>query len=129
MVAVFRTIDVPASADQVWDVVGNFEDPVMLAPGFAVACEMVDGERLVSFADGGSVREALVSRDELRRRLSYAAVAGQARHHHAVMHVVPVDERSSRIEWVTEVLPDHIAGFIEKRMDEGAAAIMRGFSA
>lgn len=127
MAAVFRSITVRVNADEAWAAVGRFDDPVALAPGFAVGCEMMDGERVVEFADGGSVREVLVTREETRRRLSYAAVGGQSRHHHAVMEVVPVDERSSRIEWVTEILPDSFAPFVAQRMDHGADAIARGF--
>lgn len=128
MAAVFRSITVPVNANEVWAVVSRFDDPVALAPGFATACEMRDDERFVSFADGGSVREALVAREETRRRLSYTAVGGPSRHHHATMEVVPVDERSSRIDWVTEILPDSFAPFVAQRMEQGAVAIAQGFS-
>ena len=128
MAAVFRSVTVPVNANEAWAVVGRFEDPVALAPGFATACDMAEGERVVSFADGGRVREVLVAREETRRRLSYAAVGGQSRHHHAVMEVVPIDDQSSRIEWVTEILPDSFVSFVIRRMDDGAAAIVRKFS-
>lgn len=128
MVAIFRSVEVSKNADQAWDLVGRFDDPVSLAPGFATACEMIDGERVVTFADGGTVREVLVARDDTRRRLSYTAVRGRSSHHHAVMEVVPIDDKSSRIVWVTDVLPDSIGAFVAQRMDDGIAAIKRGFS-
>lgn len=128
MVAIFRSVVVPVSADEAWAVVGRFHDPVALAPGFATACEMVDGERVVTFADGGTVREVLVSCDENRRRLSYTAVGGQSRHHHASMEVVRLDERSSRIEWLTDILPDAFEPFVATRMDAGIAAVARGLA-
>lgn len=128
MAAIFRSVVVPVNANEAWAVVGRFDDPVALAPGFATGCEMVDGERVVTFADGGTVREALVARNETRRRLSYTAVGGQSRHHNAYMEVVPVDERSSRIEWVTDILPDTVEPFVAKRMDAGIAAVARGLA-
>lgn len=128
MATIFRSVVAPVDASEAWMLVGRFDDPMSLAPGFATACEMVDGDRIVTFADGGSVREMLVTRDETRLRLSYAAVGGQSRHHHATMEVVPVDDRSCRIDWVTDILPDAFEPFVAQRMDAGLAAISRGLS-
>lgn len=70
----------------------------------------------------------LVSCDDARRRLSYAVVGGKPKYHHAAMQVVAIDAGSSRIDWVTDVLPDDLAPFIDARMEAGAIAIERGLS-
>ncbi|MBO9622060.1 MAG: SRPBCC family protein [Sphingomonas sp.] len=128
MAAIFKSVIVPASADRAWALVSRFDDPAALAPGFVSACEIVEGDRVVHFADGGSVREMLVSCDDAHRRLSYAAVGGKSKFHHASMQVVPLDAESSRIDWVTDLLPDELAPFIDARMEAGTAAIERGLS-
>ena len=126
MATVFRSVTVALPADAVWARVRRFDDPVALAPGFVTSCEILEGDRMVRFADGGYVREMLVSCDEERSRLSYAAVGGKARFHHAAMQVIAIDARSSRLEWTTDLLPDDVAPFVAARMDAGLEAIRHG---
>ena len=126
MATIFRSVTVPMPADAAWARIRRFDDPAALAPGFVASCAMSEGDRVVSFVDGGSVREMLISSDDGRARLSYGAVGGKARFHHAAMQVVALDDRSSRIEWTTDVLPDEMAPFVAARMDAGLEAIRHG---
>ena len=119
MATVRRQFDVAASPAQVWDVfrdVGSVH--TRLAPGFVVDT-VVDGDsRTVTFANGVTVTERIVSLDEDERRLAYAIVGGSAEHHNASFEVQATDG-GSVVCWTTDVLPDDVAGNFARMMDAG----------
>ncbi|SQD99315.1 Polyketide cyclase (fragment) [Parafrankia sp. Ea1.12] len=80
--------------------------------------------------DGHLVRELIVAVDDEVRRLVYAVVEGARpplRHHHASFQVLPDasfqvlpdGDRHSRLLWITDLLPDSLAGLIEARTAHG----------
>jgi hypothetical protein len=78
--------------DEVWDVVrdvGAVHE--RLAPGFVSATRLDGGDRVVTFANGVVVREAIVTVDDDRRRLAYAVIDSPLglRHHQGCFEVVP----------------------------------------
>jgi hypothetical protein len=90
----------------------------------------MDGDaRIVTFANGLVARELIVDIDDGERRLAYAAVGGLASHHHAVLQVVAEDERRCRLVWVTDVMPDEVAGRVGQMVDAGAAVMQRTLGA
>jgi hypothetical protein len=69
------------------------------------------------------IRELIVSIDDVTQRIAYAAVGVPDRkHHNASMQVFPEGEKASRLVWITDVLPDEIAGPFSVNMDKGLAA-------
>jgi hypothetical protein len=90
--------------------VGNVH--VRLFPGFVTDVTMEPGVRHVRFATGWVIHELIVSVDEELRRIAYASVQGRAQHHNASMQVVPISGDRCRVLWITDVLPDSVAGSI-----------------
>jgi hypothetical protein len=130
MASLRRDIDVGTTSEAAWDALRDFgavHD--RLARGFVTHTRMEDGDRIVTFADGGVARERLITRDDACRRLVYSVVEGRLGpiHHQASVEVVdaPEGRKGCRLVWRTDVLPDHLARVIEPLMDQGAAAIAR----
>ena len=95
-----------------------------LAPGF-VTDATIEGEavRVVTFFNGTTARETLVSCDDASRRLVYAIIGGRATHYSASAQVFEEDEERCRFVWIVDVLPDAIAPYIDDMMTRGAAVM------
>ncbi len=94
-----------------------------LAPGFVIDVRLEGDARLVTFANGAVVRELIVDIDEEACRFVYAAVGGQSTHHNASMQVFAEGESETRLVWITDVLPNEVAGPIGALVEEGASVI------
>jgi hypothetical protein len=79
--------------------------------------------RLVTFANGVTVRERIIDVDDAARRLAYSVVEWQATHHHATFQVYAEGERRSRIVWVADLLPHDLAPTVDAMMEQGCAVI------
>jgi len=119
-------IDIPP--ETVWDAVADFANVhKRLVPGFLTDLKMEGSSaRIVTFANGVTVKEVLVTNDRTARRLVYAVVGGQLTHHSASLEVHPDGARGSRVVWITDFLPDSFADYIQKQMDD-AAVVMKTF--
>jgi carbon monoxide dehydrogenase subunit G len=116
-----RDFKVDAPAHAVWDAVrdvGNVH--VRLVPGLVVDVRMEDDERVVTFANGLVAREAIVDIDDQARRLAYASRGGRLSHHNASMQVFAEGENTSRVVWITDLLPNDFTDQIAGLMDKGA---------
>lgn len=89
----------------------------------------IDGRvRTLTMPDGYVVRELIVDVDDDARRLAYAVIEGARpalEHHHATFQVFDEDETHSRLVWVTDILPDELAGLIRERSARGADEMKR----
>lgn len=120
-----REIVVETSAEAVWDAVRDFAAVHQrLVPGFVVDTHMDGDARIVTFANGTTARELLVDRDDAARRLVYAVVGGRVVNHSASVQVFADGARRCRIVWITDVLPNELAGYIAPQMDT-AAVVMK----
>lgn len=129
MASVYKEAAIAAPPEDVWTALADFGAVhERLAPGFVVACtvDAYDGARTVTFANGAVAREALVGADAEHRRLAYTVVDGPlgAEHHNASAQVLAEPDGTSRFVWVTDVLPDHLAGPIGQMMDQGLAVMV-----
>lgn len=127
MASIRREFVVPAGPNAVWQALRDFGAVhTKLAPGFVTGCSLEeDGAvRVVTFANGISVRERLVACDDEHRRLAYTVEGGRAKHHHATAEVLPEGD-GSRFVWITDLLPDSMAPAIAQMMDAGAAVMQR----
>jgi len=127
MATVYKEFIVEADAAQVWDALRDFGAVhTRLAPGFLTGCELDgQGARIVHFANGLVARELLVALDEENRRLAYTVTDGKATHHHASAQVFAHGEGRARFVWITDVLPDGLAAYIEPMMAQGGAAMKK----
>ena len=125
MATVYKEFIVEADAAQVWDALRDFKAVhTRLAPGFLTGCTIdAEGARILTFANGLVAREMLVGIDDAHRRLAYTVTGGQAAHHHASAQVFTEGEGRSRFVWITDVLPDAIAAYIEPMMAQGGMAM------
>jgi carbon monoxide dehydrogenase subunit G len=78
----------------------------------------------VTFVNGFTVRERIVTVDEANRRLVYSAVGGRTTHHNASFEVLGHDG-GTRVVWTTDLLPDEAAAVIEPMMKQGVVAMRR----
>jgi hypothetical protein len=104
------TIDVDASADAAWAVVGDVTSVPRWYPKY-VTCEVQGDIRTLRSADGAELVERLLDRDESERRYAYTVVAGPPlRSHLASFQVLPHGDGST-IVWHTR------ATFIDESID------------
>jgi hypothetical protein len=127
MASICTEFFIEADAEQVWAVIGDWQNgPVDMAPGHVVS-SLADGSvRVVTFADGQIVRERLVARDEPARRIVYSVIGDTVRpeHDNAVMHIIAEGPRRCRFVWSRDALPDELAPSLLSAM-EGAAPIIK----
>jgi len=124
MASIHKEIVVDAAPAAVWDAVRDVGAiHTRLAPEFVLDTRLEGDTRLVTFAGGVVVRERIIDMDDERRRLAYSVVEGQPTHHNASIQVFPEGNGGSRIVWITDLLPNELAGFIGGMMDKGCAAM------
>jgi carbon monoxide dehydrogenase subunit G len=114
---------VDAGPDAVWDAfrdVGAVD--TRLARGFVTECNLTGDVRTVTFANGLTVDERIISLDDDVRRLAYSATGGRSEHHHAVIEVHPHGD-GSRVVWTTDVVPDEVGPAIRGMVEAGSRAI------
>jgi hypothetical protein len=122
-----KAIYIEVSPEIVWDAVADFANVhKRLVPGFVTSLKMEGNARIVTFANGVTVKEVLVTNDQEARRLVYAVVGGQLTHHSAAVEVCRDGAGGSLVVWITDFLPDSFADYIEKQMTE-AAMVMKAF--
>jgi hypothetical protein len=124
MATIHKDIHLAADADTVWDAVrdvGRVHE--RLCPGVLTDSHLDGDARVVTFAAGFVARELIVDVDDDARRLAYAVVDGPFTHHHASMWVSPTEDGSSRLTWITDLLPDELVPAISGLVDQGAAAM------
>ncbi|OGP62738.1 MAG: polyketide cyclase [Deltaproteobacteria bacterium RBG_13_49_15] len=113
MASIRKEILIEVPAEDVWAAVRDVgEVHRRLAPGAVTDVRLEGDSRLVTFSNGMVVRELIVDIDDDTRRFAYAAVGGRARHHNATMQVFTEGGRRSRLVWVTDLLPNELAGSI-----------------
>lgn len=112
MAYISEEIVIESSADDVWEVIGDFaKGPSRMAPGLVVDTTAEGDERTVTFADGTVVTEKLISLDHDVRRIAYSVVSGTVapEHDNAAMQIVAEGERRCRMVWTRDVLPAELA--------------------
>lgn len=120
MATIIKDIEIDAPADAVWDAVSDFGAVHRrFAPGFVTNVELIPGARMVTFANGLTVKELFLGADEGRRRLAYS-VTERFTHHSASFQVDALDGGRSRLTWIADVLPDDVAAStVEPMMEQG----------
>jgi hypothetical protein len=126
MASIRKETALPIPAAEAWDAIADFHAVhIRLVPGFLTALEAQDGARVVTFANGAVAREILVACDHAHRRLVYTIPSERMTAHSASFQVVDTGERSCAVIWITDVLPDDIAPYIDAQMSLGAEVMRR----
>jgi hypothetical protein len=128
MASIYKDIPLDARPDDVWAAVRDFGAVHQrVAPGFVTDCRLDGDSRIVTFANGNTARELLVTMDEERRRLVYAVVSERVKQHSASIQILADGDNRSRMVWIADVLPDEIAPYIDGQMDLAALAMQKQF--
>jgi carbon monoxide dehydrogenase subunit G len=123
MASIRKEIRIDAPMDRVWDAlrdVGALH--TRLCPGFVTDTRVEGNTRVVTFGNGMTAREDIVSVDDTRQRVAWAIV-GQQFHHYQGAARVEADGEGSRFIWSADLLPDELADGVEKMMASGLGAI------
>lgn len=94
-----------------------------LVRGFVIDCHLEGGARLVRFANGLEVREAIIDIDDMRRRVAWSATGGRLSHHNASAQVLDTGDGGCEVAWVADLLPDAMEPAIAAMIEQGLAAM------
>jgi hypothetical protein len=130
MATVVKTVRINARPDDVWSAVRDWTAlHTRLVPGFVVDTNADGADRLVTFFNGLTVREVMISADDEQRRLAWSVVDGPYTHHNASAQVFPDGDDGTRFVWTADFLPDELAGRIEEMMERGASTVRQTMEA
>ena len=120
-------IDVPASPDAVWAVVGDFWAIGDVMPGIDACRQEGDDVRVLTIG-GNEIRERLVRRDGPTRSITYAIVAGvPIERHEATISLAP-NEDGTRATWAFDVEPDQMAPLLAASYSQALEGLRRHFT-
>ena len=126
MASVIKEIATKARAEDAWAAIRDIGAlHTRLVPGFVVDTRLEPGIRVVTFANGATIREPIVSLDETARRLVWSAEGGRTTHYNASVQVLSGSDGAAKIVWIADFLPDALADEIAAAMDTGLAAMKR----
>jgi hypothetical protein len=123
MASIHKQILIDARANDVWAAVRDFGAVQHLVPGLVVDCRLDGDARIVTFADGRVARELLIDIDDKSQRLVYAEPDQPFITRSASVQVFVESENSTRVIWVIDMLPNHLAGLISSNMEKGLKAM------
>ena len=126
MASICQQTLVEAAPAQVWAAVRDVGAVHRrLVPGYVVDTRLEGDYRILTHSNGSVTRELIIAVDDQERRLAYAVVEGRLPllHHHASMQVFGAGEHRSRLVWITDVLPNHLANDIRLHVERGAAVM------
>ncbi len=121
MASLRQEIPVNAPLDHVWAALRDFGAVHRrLVPGFVVDSKLDGDARIVTFFNGMTVREELVSIDDAHHRVAYAIVGGMAKHYNGAAQVFAGGADKCRVVWTIDILPNELAGPIGEMQKQGA---------
>ena len=117
-----------ASVDAAWDAmrdVGALH--TRLVPGFVTNTTMEAGKpaaRIVTFANGVTVREPIIAIDEANKRVVWSAESPNTTHYNSSVTAVASAD-GTRVIWTSDFLPDAAAPVIDMAMTMGSRIMKR----
>ena len=126
MASIRKEMMIDAPAGHVWAAIRDVGAVhTRFAQQMVLNTELDGDSRLVTFANGETVRERIVDVDDEARRLAYAAVEWRTTHHNASFQVMPDGNDRCRLVWIADLLPNALADLVNGYMEQGCAAIKR----
>ena len=126
MASIRREILVATPPARVWDAlrdVGRIHE--RLVKGFVTDCRMDGDSRVVTFANGMTLRERIVDVDDAQRRVAWSAVGEPFAHHNASVQAFADGGDRTRLVWIADLLPNELEASIAPLIDQGMAAMKR----
>lgn len=130
MASVQKELSTQARPEAVWDAIRDIGAlHTRLVPGFVTDTKLVEGGRLVTFANGMVVTEPIIDLDDHAQRLVWGAQGGRLAHYNASVQVFTRAEGGSRVVWIADFLPHAAKEMVEPMMTQGMAAMQRALDA
>jgi len=124
MATIRKEITTTASVDQVWAAIRDVGGlHTRLVPGFVVDTRLEPGARIVTFANGITVRELIVSLDDEDKRLVWSTISERFTHHNGSVQVLANPDGVTKVVWIADLLPDQAASLTNQMMDQGMLAM------
>ena len=130
MATIRKEITTTAQPDQVWAAIQDIGAlHTRLVPGFVVDTKLEPGARIVTFANGITVRERIVTIDDQAKRLVWSVVSERFTHHNGSLQVFVNADGETNVVWIADLLPDEAAGMSSQIMDHGMSAMKTALDA
>lgn len=130
MATIRKEITTTAKPDQVWAAIQDIGAlHTRLVPGFVVDTKLEPGARIVTFANGITVRERIVTIDDQAKRLVWSVVSERFTHHNGSLQVFVNADGETNVVWIADLLPDEAAGMSSQIMDQGMSAMKTALDA
>lgn len=126
MASIHREVEIRAAPGAVWSAmrdVGAIHE--RLVKGFVVGCKLDGDVRHLTFANGLTASERIITVDDQARRVAWSAAGGRLAHHNASSQVFEVSPAVSRVVWICDLLPDALAPGIDTMIQAGLVAMKR----
>ena len=79
----------------------------------------------VTFVNGVTLREPIVSLDDDARRLVWTHEGGRARHYNGALEVSELPDGLTSVVWTADFLPDDLTAAMSQAIEAGMAAMQR----
>lgn len=126
MASITREVVLETPSTALWDAlrdVGALH--TRLVAGFVEDCRMDGDARVVTFANGMTAREVIVTIDDESRRVVWTSVGGRLTHHNASAQVFDEAEGRSRLMWIADILPNEFEPAIAGMIEQGLVAMKK----
>ena len=126
MASIRREIEVAVPPAQAWDAlrdVGRIHE--RLVRGFVTDCRLEGDARVVTFANGMTVRERIVDIDDVQHRVVWSVADAPFTHYNASVQTFAEGADRTRLVWIADLLPDTLETQIGTMIDQGMAAMKR----
>lgn len=124
MASVRREISTKARVEDVWNALRDIGAlHTRLVPGFVVDTQLEAGARIVTFGNGMTVREQIVTIDEESRRVVWSSAGESLTHHNASAQVFANAKGETTVAWIADFLPDEAATLMAAMMEQGMAVM------
>lgn len=124
MASVRREISTKARVEDVWNALRDIGAlHTRLVPGFVVDTRLEPGARIVTFGNGTTVREQIVTIDEESRRVVWSSAGESLTHHNASAQVFANAKGETAVVWIADFLPDEAATLMAAMMEQGMAVM------
>lgn len=130
MATINKEIEINRSREFVWDAirdVGNIHKRLVV--GFVTDCKLEGDWRTVTFANGMTVRELIVSIDDQTCRHSWSVRTDMLKHHNASAQVFSEGPEKCRVVWIADVMPNAAAAVMDGMIQQGLSAMKQTLEA
>ena len=115
-----------APASDVWSAIRDIGAlHTRLVPGFVVDTKLEPGARVVTFVNGVTLREPIVTLDDEARRLVWTHEGGRAQHYNGALQVSELGDGTTLVVWTADFLPDDISAYLSQAIEAGMTAMQR----